>query len=376
MRKIFLHVSVGAFVFVLTSGSVHAQVDAVCAPEYNNQFFEQQPELSPVLCTSGTPSQTMEGDGSTDLPWKWHCFDEAGNQGEQCLAFKGQASTCGNGIVEAEEQCDGHAGCSDSCTMQAQCETSVNGQYLEVLPEDIQTLCSVGTTSNVILGTGTQEDPWTWSCYDVAGTPDETCSAYEGVAPTADVDESTESAEPVVETSNTESAASGSTSEAEAAEAAEVAEDNAAQAAPVAVCDVADYSDIEGRIWHDEDQDGSTSSEDGIEDVTVELYDADGNEIAEDKTNDDGEFEFKDLAPGKYTVDVKQSDKDLDGYHLVHEEDNNLNGRDQLKLDCDDDYDDARFGYDNDARESAGDRPSSLSQTGGLWGMIRVMLGL
>jgi len=368
VQKIVMCVSV--FAVMAVASHANAAFDALCAPEFHNQTFAERPELSSALCETGVPSGTNEGDGSVDNPWKWHCFDDEGNQGQQCVAFQGQVSTCGNGIIEEAEQCDGHEGCSDQCTMEAQCNSSVDGQGVASLPES-STLCSVGTASNVIQGAGTESDPWTWECFDVAGTADASCSAYEQSEEVVDTEVVAEVALPVESTLAGDTAPIVSTTEA--------VEENALvapEAAPAATCAVDDYSDIEGEIWHDDNRDGSTSGEDGIEDVTVELYDADGNEIAETETDDDGEFDFENIAPGRYTVDVKQSDSDLDGFHIVYEEDNNRNGRDQLTLRCDDDYDDANFGYDTGARDSAGDRPSTLSQTGGfllsmLFGFLR-----
>lgn len=360
MKNAILGVS--AFVLLAAFGSTNtaqAAFDALCSPDYDGQYFDSKPEISDDFCETGGPSQTIEGDGSQATPWKWHCFDDEGNQGKRCEAFQGTPAVCGNGIIEGAEQCDGHEDCSDTCEMTATCNAAINGQ--EVASEPETSLCSVGTQSSSIEGSGTDADPWTWGCYDVAGNKDDTCSAVlapvveasgevlpveDVVVPEVEVPTDTVEVTPVESTEVEVVAAAGSAS------------------APQGVCAVADYSDIKGTIWYDDNQDGSENGEDGIEDVTVELFDEDGNELDEDKTDEDGDFKFENLAPGKYIVDVKESDDDLEGYFQVYESDNNLNGRDQVRVKCDDNRSSVDFGYDDEPLHTQG-RPSTLSQTGG-----------
>jgi|GEM_PF-5417143 len=128
--------------------------------------------------------------------------------------------------------------------------------------------------------------------------------------------------------------------------------------------------EIKGTIFHDEDGDGKQDAgEDGIEDVTVYLLDEDGNIIATTKTDDDGDFEFEGYAPGKYTVDIKKSDKDLDDFTQTSDTGDKLNGVDQFTLDSGETHK-SRFGFaltsDIDDANAAVKRPTTLAKTGGL----------
>lgn len=56
-------------------------------------------------------------------------------------------------------------------------------------------------------------------------------------------------------------------------------------------------------VWHDENQDGIQDDDEyGVEGVTVELYDCDGNFIATTTTGTDGYYGFYELVPGDYSV--------------------------------------------------------------------------
>ncbi len=59
-------------------------------------------------------------------------------------------------------------------------------------------------------------------------------------------------------------------------------------------------------VWFDTDADGvQDAEEDGIENVTVNLLDSNGNVIATTTTNADGYYEFRDLPPGSYIVEFE-----------------------------------------------------------------------
>ncbi len=112
-------------------------------------------------------------------------------------------------------------------------------------------------------------------------------------------------------------------------------------------CQEYEHEDIEGYIYIDEDRDGKKDDdEDGIENVTVYLKDENGNVIAETETDSDGMYKFGKYPPGKYTIDLKTSDKDLRGYTITNEDGdtNDLNGIDQINHRCDDNSD-VDFGY-------------------------------
>ncbi|MCF8243367.1 MAG: carboxypeptidase regulatory-like domain-containing protein, partial [Melioribacteraceae bacterium] len=60
---------------------------------------------------------------------------------------------------------------------------------------------------------------------------------------------------------------------------------------------------IGDKVWYDEDQDGKQDEdEDGVEGVTVKLYDCDNNYITSTTTDDDGEYIFDELDAGEYKV--------------------------------------------------------------------------
>ena len=57
------------------------------------------------------------------------------------------------------------------------------------------------------------------------------------------------------------------------------------------------------RVWYDNNQDGiQDADEPGIQGILVELFDENGNEIAEAITNEAGEYTFGNLAPAAYSV--------------------------------------------------------------------------
>ncbi|QCR20475.1 SdrD B-like domain-containing protein [Agrococcus sp. SGAir0287] len=61
-------------------------------------------------------------------------------------------------------------------------------------------------------------------------------------------------------------------------------------------------------VFHDEDRDGvQDAGEPGIEGVTVQLVDAQGNVVAETVTDADGRYLFEDVAPGDYVVRIDLS---------------------------------------------------------------------
>lgn len=65
----------------------------------------------------------------------------------------------------------------------------------------------------------------------------------------------------------------------------------------------AQVGEIKGTVWNDADKDGIwDSNEVGIWGVTVSLYDASNNFVAETTTDYDGNYIFENLIPGDYTV--------------------------------------------------------------------------
>ncbi len=65
---------------------------------------------------------------------------------------------------------------------------------------------------------------------------------------------------------------------------------------------------IGNRVWVDENSDGyQDAGEDGIANVTVNLYDSVGNLVATTVTDSHGNYLFDDLAEGSYYVDVDES---------------------------------------------------------------------
>lgn len=362
-NKISIGILIGLIIstFAVTA-SVYAESGAQCSDKYDGQYFDDKPSVSDDLCESGSAGGSIQGDGSESSPWKWHCYDDQGVEGEKCEAFQ---NLCGNGKIDAGEQCDGESGCNNSCEMDAQCGSS-DGAVLESKPS--KNLCSVGNASGSIEGDGTDSNPWKWHCYDLGGNADQKCTATKKVEVVEPEPE-----EPIIEEPAVEEPVDpiGDTEEAEE----EVVEEKNS-------CDPSDYSDIKGYVFHDKNRNGVIDTDENpIAGVKVELFDASGKEVDEDKTNTTGRFTFRDFAPGKYTVDVKESDSALDGFFIVSEPDNKLNGEDQITLKCGSDRESLKFGYDNTGERSAqgsaggtgggSDRPTTLAQTGGsFWSYI------
>lgn len=73
-------------------------------------------------------------------------------------------------------------------------------------------------------------------------------------------------------------------------------------------------NNISGTIWNDRDADGILGTEAGLAGVTVALYDANGNLVATTVTDALGNYMFKHLPKGIYTVDVTDQANILDGY--------------------------------------------------------------
>lgn len=73
---------------------------------------------------------------------------------------------------------------------------------------------------------------------------------------------------------------------------------------------------IGGTIWEDEDADGTLegSETNRFEDITVVLYDANGNVVATTVTDANGDYSFTGLPDGTYSVDVTDDLNLLNGY--------------------------------------------------------------
>ncbi|MCK5528931.1 MAG: carboxypeptidase regulatory-like domain-containing protein, partial [Kiritimatiellae bacterium] len=73
---------------------------------------------------------------------------------------------------------------------------------------------------------------------------------------------------------------------------------------------------ISGTIWEDVDADGTLATNEfsRIAGITVMLVDSNGNAVATDVTDANGDYEFSGLPDGTYSVDVTDDDNLLDGY--------------------------------------------------------------
>ena len=73
---------------------------------------------------------------------------------------------------------------------------------------------------------------------------------------------------------------------------------------------------VTGTVWNDVNADGTLNEpvpDSGLEGVTVVLLDPDGNVVATTTTNPDGTYDFPNLPPGNYVVDVTDDDNVLAG---------------------------------------------------------------
>ena len=99
-------------------------------------------------------------------------------------------------------------------------------------------------------------------------------------------------------------------------------------------------------IWHDDDRDGVVdSNEGGVEGVTVDLVDEDGNIVSTTTTDADGNYIFEDLLPGIYTVSVDTSTFPM-GMAIVSSPDSDTNNLATVELVAGADIDTVDFGID------------------------------
>ncbi len=71
---------------------------------------------------------------------------------------------------------------------------------------------------------------------------------------------------------------------------------------------------VKGTVFHDVNNDGvQDSGEEGIANVLIQLFDADGNLVQETRTDAQGDYCFEDLAPGEYKIRETQPTAYLDG---------------------------------------------------------------
>ena len=71
---------------------------------------------------------------------------------------------------------------------------------------------------------------------------------------------------------------------------------------------------LAGTVYHDRNDDGSQDAgEEGIANVLIRLYDADGNQVAQTRTDANGDYEFTGLVPGVYSIREFQPDSYVDG---------------------------------------------------------------
>ncbi len=84
---------------------------------------------------------------------------------------------------------------------------------------------------------------------------------------------------------------------------------------------------IKGTVYHDRNNNGiQDEGEEGIEGVVIQLFDVDGNVIAETTTDANGDYCFEDLAPGEYKIREQQPDGFDDGIDTVGTVDGVING--------------------------------------------------
>ncbi len=91
-------------------------------------------------------------------------------------------------------------------------------------------------------------------------------------------------------------------------------------------CEVEPAS-IKGTVYHDRNDNGvQDAGEEGIEGVVIQLFDVDGNVIAETTTDANGDYCFDGLAPGEYKIREQQPDDFDDGKDTVGTVDGVTNG--------------------------------------------------
>ena len=62
-------------------------------------------------------------------------------------------------------------------------------------------------------------------------------------------------------------------------------------------------AEISGTVWHDSNDDGVIqTNEDRLENVVIQLFDKQGNELSETRTDVEGHYQFDNLYPGEYLV--------------------------------------------------------------------------
>ncbi len=73
-------------------------------------------------------------------------------------------------------------------------------------------------------------------------------------------------------------------------------------------------AELSGTVWHDQNNDGvRDANEDTIGNVKIQLFDAQGDLVAETVTDSNGRYAFKNLMPGTYKVNEIQPDTFVDG---------------------------------------------------------------
>ena len=120
-------------------------------------------------------------------------------------------------------------------------------------------------------------------------------------------------------------------------------------------------AEVAGTVWHDANNDGVIDpDEERIGGVIIELFDKQGNKVAETVTDAMGDYEFTDLVPGEYLIRQTQPGNFIDGIDSIGQIDGiqvgEISSNDEfcVKLEAGD------SGQDYDFGEL---RPSSISGT-------------
>ena len=120
-------------------------------------------------------------------------------------------------------------------------------------------------------------------------------------------------------------------------------------------------SSVGDTVWYDDNSNGLLDGDEhGIGDVTLILYDGEGNEIDHRITNDDGFYTFDQLAPGGYTVVVDADTLPTDAEIQTFEFDGTLDGSTSVLLSSGEDHVLVDFGYRSEPEVTPTTTPTEI----------------